>query len=206
LLELLDELELLEEFASEAALALPFSSSGNGNAAAVLAAGVALGAELEAVPVAAPAVLCTDGRLLELAGAAYGFRDVPLPLVSSGKGNFSVALVFPEVADGVPHGSGCGSTEHGAGAGFSVDVLCAPHTPAVAITPATSIAPSRLRIASPLLHFRRSVRLLPDDLKPKTMQAGVIAHLCRLDVDWIAVATGRAWNRFAWAESIRENR
>jgi hypothetical protein len=146
------ELELLLELlASGFPLAAPFPSSpGKGNSAAVLAA--------EAVPGVAPGASGACRTPFGFAGAPYGVSDAPLPppLPSSGNGNCSAALCFPEAAGVVPHGTGCGVTEHGAGPpdvfgnGLAAGVLCATHATAHAIhTTAAGTTPGCLRIVIP---------------------------------------------------------
>ena len=65
------------------------------------------------MPEAAPEASGVCGTPLGFSGVAYGVSEVPLPLASSGNGNCSVALDFPETGCVVPHGTGCGATEHG---------------------------------------------------------------------------------------------
>ncbi len=177
------ELELLLELLPSAP-ALAFgvsltpsfpSSPGNGNCAAVFAAEPAPEAALEAAPAAAPeaalavapAASGACGPPLSVAGSAYGVSNAPPSLASPGNGNCWVALCFPGSAVFVPHGTGCGATEHGAGlaagagegivpaagvgAGTAAGVLCAPHaTAAHAIhAPATNAIPELLRISFP---------------------------------------------------------
>ena len=85
----------------------------------------------------------------------------------AGKRKLLGRALLPRFAVFVPHGTGCGATEHGAepaagegegivpaagvGAGPAAGVLCAPHaTAAHAIhAPATNAIPERLRIAVP---------------------------------------------------------
>jgi hypothetical protein len=121
---LLDELELLLElFASEPPFAsgVPLtaasfpSSPGNGKSPSnpFFPAGAAPEVAPGVVPETAPGASAVCGTPLGFAGVAYGASEVPLPLAASGNGNCSVALDFPETAGVVPHGTGCGATEHG---------------------------------------------------------------------------------------------
>lgn len=115
------------------------------------------------MPEAAPEASGVCATPLSFAGVAYGVSEVPLPLASSGNGNCSVALGFPETAGVVPHGTGCGATEQGTrsaagegaaagvGAGPAFGVLCAPQATAAhaAHTPATTGIQKCLRISIP---------------------------------------------------------
>jgi hypothetical protein len=151
---LLDELELLPAPLAPAPLptglsfAAPVPSPGNGNCAAVFAAEPAPAAAPAAAPVAAPELALAAsgacGTPLRFAGAAYGVSEAPLPLASSGNGNCWVAFTFPGSAVVVPHGTGCGATEHGAGPAAAASNGAVPAVvPAVAegVVPAVAAEP-----------------------------------------------------------------
>ena len=149
------ELELLLEPDAPGLAAVSGLSASPGNGKSFFAAGAdgTLGAS------------GADGAPLRL-GVPESAGAGLLPLLSPGNGNFCIALGLLAGAGVVPHGSGCGVTEHGAG--LSDGLLWAPHGIA-ANAPASTIAPRCLRIGNSLLHqfrrFPRGLGLLRDASK-----------------------------------------